>query len=76
VTNAADGVLEGDPADWMAELGGAHFPLCGTYAEVASGELLALLDSFGYWEVAARDGDAARRLAVGVGAPVVFRRRR
>jgi S-adenosyl-L-methionine hydrolase (adenosine-forming) len=45
-------------------------PLRRTFADVASGALLALTGSGGTVEVAMRDGSAAERLAVGVGAEV------
>jgi S-adenosylmethionine hydrolase len=41
-----------------------------TYADVAPGALLALVGSDGYLELAVRDGSAAERLGIGVGAPV------
>lgn len=61
-----------------AELGGASHvriagqtvPLVGTYAEVAVGAALALINSYDLVEVAIRDGSAADRLGVGRGATV------
>ena len=44
--------------------------LSRTFADVAPGELVAYVGSSGYLEIAERDGHAAGRLAVGVGAPV------
>lgn len=73
VTSARAEDLEGPPEAWICEMGAARFPLLGTYAEGTPGQLLALVDSFGYWEVAVRDGDAASRLAAAPGSPVVFR---
>jgi hypothetical protein len=43
------------------------------YAEVASGEVLALVGSSGYLEVAVREGSAALRLEVHPGDEVVLR---
>ena len=43
------------------------------YAEVASGEVLALGGSSGYLEVAVREGSAALRLEVHPGDEVVLR---
>ncbi len=40
------------------------------YADAAPGELLALIGSEGYLEIALRDGSAAACLGLGVGAPV------
>jgi S-adenosylmethionine hydrolase len=44
-----------------------------TFSDVAPGEIVAYAGSSGYLEVAERNGDAARRLAVGVGDPVRVR---
>lgn len=44
-----------------------------TYGDGPSGELLALLNSFGYLEIACRRGSAAERLGRGVGTPVTVR---
>jgi len=46
-----------------------HGLVC-SYADVASGELLALVDSSGHLEVAVRNGNAAAALKAYVGAPV------
>lgn len=48
-------------------VGGRLAPLCQTYADVAPGELLAYVGSFGLLEVAQRGGHAARLLGVGRG---------
>ncbi len=45
----------------------------GHYAQVASGELVALTSSFGFVEVAVRDGSAHERLAAGRGTVVELR---
>ncbi len=57
---------------WVARVADQEIPLAATYSEVESGAPLALLDSFGCWELAVRDGDAARRLGLGPGAQVAF----
>jgi S-adenosylmethionine hydrolase len=44
-----------------------------TYAQVEPGEVLALVGSEGYLEVAVREGSAARRLGLCPGQPVVLR---
>ena len=67
-------VIGGPGGGWRALAGGRAVPLAGTYAEVPSGSLLALVDSLGSWEVALRDGDAAAELGLGPGAPVRFER--
>lgn len=75
VTSLRPADLEGPPgARWEARLAGRRVPLVGTYAEAGRGELLALVDSYGWLEVALREGSAARELGVGPGAPVTFRR--
>ena len=52
-------------------VGGADVgPLGRTFADVAPGELVAYVGSAGTVEIALRDGSAARRLGVGVGAEV------
>jgi S-adenosylmethionine hydrolase len=43
-----------------------------TYADVASGEALTLVDSSGFWELAVRDGSARETLGLGPGAEVRF----
>jgi S-adenosylmethionine hydrolase len=65
-----------DPArarGWCARVAGVEVPLAATYAEVEHGAALALLDSYGRWEVAVRDGDAARQLSIARGDRVEFR---
>ena len=51
-------------------LAGRSVPRHGTYAEVAPGELLAYVGSFGLVEVACNGGSAAQRLEVGRGAAI------
>lgn len=51
-------------------------PVRDHYAEAKEGELLALIDSQGYLEVAQRNGSAARTLGVSVGADVRVHERR
>ena len=48
-------------------------PLRRTYGDVKPGEFLALLNSFSVVEIACAEGDAADRLGVSRGAPVVVR---
>jgi S-adenosylmethionine hydrolase len=47
-------------------------PLVNAYAQVARGEPLAILNSWGMLEVAVREGNAARELGVAEGAPVAI----
>jgi S-adenosyl-L-methionine hydrolase (adenosine-forming) len=51
----------------------ARIELRKTYGEVPQGAPLAIFGSFGLLEVALRDGDAAARLAAGLGAQVSIR---
>jgi S-adenosylmethionine hydrolase len=44
--------------------------LATTYAETATGELLAIVGSSGYIEVVVNQGSAAKLLGVGVGSPI------
>ncbi|HEX5818427.1 MAG TPA: SAM-dependent chlorinase/fluorinase [Gemmatimonadales bacterium] len=48
-------------------------PLHRTFADVATGELLALAGSGGHLEIAVRDGSAAARLGAGLGSEVRVR---
>lgn len=69
---------EGDEADarlWDVEMAGKVISGCKTYGEVDTGELLTLLDSYGHLEIAQREGSAAQALGVGVGAPLIARRK-
>lgn len=56
-------------------VGSCALPLCRTYADVARGEPLALVGSSDLIEIAVRDGDAARQLALTRGTVVRLRRR-
>jgi S-adenosylmethionine hydrolase len=64
----------GDLAAWRLWAGTQSIPIRGTYAEAASGELLALVDSYGALEIAVRDGSAADVLRLGPGAAISARR--
>jgi S-adenosylmethionine hydrolase len=52
------------------EIGGRSIPVRRTYADVATGELLALAGSSGLLEIACRDGSAATALGAARGAVV------
>jgi len=67
------------PAEWVAaggwrcEIAGQQIGRLGaTYASAAPGALVALVGSAGTVEIAVRDGNAATRLGVGIGAPVTL----
>jgi hypothetical protein len=64
-----------DIDDAVVSLETASCPLRGTYGEVSSGELVALVGSFGTLEVALRDGNAERITGLTRGARVVVRPR-
>jgi S-adenosylmethionine hydrolase len=68
------------PASWVTErarvrVAGREFPLRRTYADVAEGELLAVIGSRATVEISVRDGSAAAVLAVLRGAEVVIVRK-
>jgi S-adenosylmethionine hydrolase len=54
----------------VVRLAGAVAPVAPTYGAVERGALVAVTGSTGRLEISARDGSAAERLRVGVGAPV------
>lgn len=54
------------------EIAGRSLTVRRAYADVALGELVALVGSLGFVEVAVRDGSASRALGVGRGAPVLL----
>ena len=61
-------------AAMVAEVAAVTMPLARTFADVAPGQALAYVGSSGLVELAVRDGSAALRFGVGVGAPVKLRR--
>ncbi|HEY9517438.1 MAG TPA: SAM-dependent chlorinase/fluorinase [Gemmatimonadaceae bacterium] len=54
------------------EIAGRTIVVRRTYADVPAGEVIALVGSIGFVEVAVRDGNAARVLQVARGAPVLL----
>jgi S-adenosyl-L-methionine hydrolase (adenosine-forming) len=69
-------IITNIPDGWISD--GAWVHACGhdirlrrTYADVAPGELLALIGSRGLLEISVRNGSAARLLSVTTGQPVV-----
>lgn len=74
ITDLDVGGVALDLSEWEVRVGGRRIPGGRTYAEVAPGEPLALVDSCGHLEVAVRDGDAARELNLGRGAVLTLRR--
>jgi S-adenosylmethionine hydrolase len=59
--------------DMRVIVSGESLAVRRTYTDVAPGALLALVGSDGYLEVAVREGSAAERLELGVGAAVEVR---
>jgi len=57
----------------VVEVNGRRLPIARTYADVVSGEALALVGSSGLVEVAVRDGSAAAMLGLKRGSEVVLR---
>jgi len=57
----------------QVRVGGLSLVLNRCYADVAPGELLALVNSFGTIEIAVREGSAAQKLGFGRGVPVTAR---
>ena len=72
--SAVEGDLEGARSCWRIEIGGRSIRVCGTYAEVRSGEVAGLVDSFGSIEIAVRDGSAEKLLGLGRGSRVMLRK--
>ncbi|HEV8245787.1 MAG TPA: SAM-dependent chlorinase/fluorinase [Polyangiaceae bacterium] len=60
------------PAEGRVHVAERVAPCSSTYADVAAGELVAYLGSFGQLEVGVRNGSAARELKAGTGTPVYF----
>ncbi len=75
ITNIEAEDLAGIGDDVLVSLETATCPLRGTYGEVSSGELVALVSAFGTLEVACRDGNAERITGLTRGARVVVRPR-
>ncbi|QDU67272.1 Adenosyl-chloride synthase [Planctomycetes bacterium Pla86] len=75
ITNLPGSLLGDEHREWELEIAGQCLPVAGTYADVARGQALALVDSYGLLEAAVRNGDAARALGAGRGVPALLRRR-
>ena len=61
--------------EWELEVATHVLKISPTYAEVASGELLALVNSYGHLEIAVRNGDARRALNLEPNTAITIRRR-
>lgn len=74
ISNIPDGQLSERNAVWI-EVGERTIKsIRATYAEAAKGELLALISSSGFLELAVRDGNAAQRLGAKVGDEIRVRK--
>jgi S-adenosylmethionine hydrolase len=79
ITNLPASVLEaaaagGDPAEWVAVIGGTIVPAALAYADVGAGDPCALVGSSGRLELAVNGGRADEAFRAGRGAPVSVRR--
>ena len=61
------------PRGGRVELGARVMPIVRTYADAASGDVVAVIGSNGFVELAQRDGSAARALELARGTPVTLR---
>jgi S-adenosylmethionine hydrolase len=61
------------PRGGRVEIGGRVMPIVRTYADGGVGEVIALVGSSGFVEIAQRDGNAARTLNVARGTTVILR---
>jgi S-adenosylmethionine hydrolase len=61
------------PRGGRIEISGRVMPISRTYSDAVVGEVLALIGSSGFVEIAQRDGSAARALKLARGTPVVLR---
>jgi len=70
ITNI-DASLVSNFASARVQAAGRSLPLLDTYGQTKPGEFLALINSFGVLELACAEGNAADRLGLGRGAPVL-----
>ncbi|MAG63885.1 hypothetical protein CMO84_10235 [Candidatus Woesearchaeota archaeon] len=75
ISGFCPGIDEADSSLWDVNVAGHRVPGAKTYGDVGSGDLLALLDSYGHIEVAQRDGSAAQSLGAGPGDPMTMTRK-
>lgn len=61
------------PRGGRIEVAGRVMPILRTYADVPAGDVIALVGSSGFVEIAQRDGSAARALEITRGTPVTLR---
>jgi hypothetical protein len=75
ISGFCPGTDEAGSSLWDVDVAGHLVPGAKTYGDVGSGDLLALLDSYGHIEVAQRDGSAAQSLGAGPGDPMTMTRK-
>ncbi len=79
ITNIPEEAIEGwieNPSLWAIEIGGRRIDgVSRTYGDRSIGELIALIGSEGWLEIAVVNGDAARTLSVAQGTSVWVRRK-
>ena len=61
------------PRGGRVEIAGRAMPIVRTYADAPDGDLVALVGSSGFVEIAQRNGSAARALGISRGTPVTLR---
>ena len=61
------------PRGGRVEIAGRVLPIVRAYADAGAGDVIALVGSSGFVEVAQRDGSAARALSITRGTPVILR---
>ena len=61
------------PRGGRIEVAGRAMPIVRTYADAGVGDIVALVGSSGFVEIAQREGNAARALALARGTPVTLR---
>lgn len=61
------------PRGGRIEVAGRAMPILRAYADALVGDIVAVVGSSGFVEVAQRDGNAARTLGIARGTPVILR---
>lgn len=75
ITSLEPGIEGMQIQDYEVQVAGQSMPIVDTYASVAPGSPLALVDSWGHLEIAIRDGDAAKSLALTPGSSITLVKR-
>jgi hypothetical protein len=72
ISNIRGDRLKGE--SWLVTVADKTIRLATTYSDVASGELLALVGSHGWLEVAVNGGNAATQLSLGIGKELTVKK--